>query len=272
MKPYAALTLPVLCAAGIVLTLHVEAQNPPIVVTRPAAVGAITRDPELYLVPHDVATINSVRRMLINLESDLAAKLANMRGISYQDRTATQELLHEVHATNGRDFDPTSGALRGLMGRLDFLIVIDAVDRSTARMRLIDVQSGAVRDVENCVHRASGPPACVDGMAGKLAALGHETSSEAADLAAARRDVMQVKPDWDDAVARYDASRAYWARIQGQIGPAGHNLRPEIQTLLNGSAKDVSSGQFAVEHLDAPDLAVALKRLTTKLDQLDSFR
>ena len=249
-----------------------EAQNAPIIVERPPAVGAITRDPELYLIPHDVATINATRRMLLNLESDLANKLSSLRGISYQDRTATQELLHEVHATNGRDFDPTSGALRGLMGRLDFLIVIDAVDRSTARMRLIDVQSGAVRGVESCVHRAAGAPSCVQGMASKLAALGNESAGQAADLVAARQDVMRVKPNWDDAVARYDAARAYWARIQSQIAPGGHTLRPEIQTLLNGSAADVSSGRFAVEHLDAQNLAVALKTLTAKLDELDSFR
>lgn len=266
----------ILIAAALCVCAHFSArgnaQNAPIVAVRPPAVGAITRDPELYLVPNDVASINAVRRMLVNLESDLASRLSGMRGISYQDRTATKELLHEVHATTGRDFDPSSGALRGLMGRLDFLIVIDAVDRSTARMRLIDVQSGSVRAVEQCLHRSSAPPACVDSMAAKLSGINAEAIGETVDLATARRDVMQVKPDWDDAVARYEAARDYWARIQGQIGAAGHNLRPEIQTLLNGASKDVNSGSFAVEHLDAPNLQVALQRLTAKLNQLDGFR
>jgi hypothetical protein len=247
-------------------------QNAPVIVVHPVAVGAITRDPQLYLVPNDMATIQSVRRLLINVESDLAGRLSGMSGISYQDRTATDELLHEVHMSSGRDFDLSSGALRGLMGRLDYLIVIDAVDRSTAKMRLIDVETGSVKGVETCARRAAGPLPCVEAMAQRLQAAGRERAGVAGDLAAARGDVMQVKPQWDDAVARFEAARAYWAKIQSQISGGGHTLRPEIQTLLNGAAKDVSSGRFAVEHLDAPNLQVALQTLTAKLDQLDTFR
>jgi hypothetical protein len=259
--------------AGFCLPMAAMAQNAPIIVAHPVTVGAITRDPQFYMVPNDVATIQAVRRLLIDVESDLAGRLSSMSGLSYQDRTATQELMHEVHMSSGRDFDLSTGALRGLMGRLDYLIVIDAVDRSTAKMRLIDVETGSVKGVETCVRRvANQHEQCVELMAQRLVAAGRERAGAAGEMVAARGDVMKVKPQWDDQVARYEAARAYWAKIQSQIGGAGHTLRPEIQTLLNGAGKDVSSGRFAVEHLDAPNLQVALTTLTAKLDQLDNFR
>lgn len=259
-------------AAATVMSAGAAAQNIPVVVVHPVTVGAITRDPQFYMVPNDMATIQSVRRLLINTESDLAGRVAGMSGISYQDRTATEELMHEVHMSSGRDFDPTTGALRGLMGRLDYLVVIDAVDRTTAKMRLIDVETGSVKGVETCTRRAAGPPPCINAMVGHLRDAGRERAGIAGDMAAARGDVMQIKPQWDDAVARYEATKAYWARIQSQISSGGHALRPEIQMLLNGADKDVSSGRFAAEHLDAPNLQVALQSLTPKLDKLDAFK
>jgi hypothetical protein len=248
------------------------AQDAPIVVVRPIAVGAITRDAGIYVVPKDVATIRSVNQFLITVESDLAAKVSSMRGLSYQDRTATAALLNEVHMSLGPDFDRNSGALHGLMGRLDYLIVIDALDRSTAKMRLIDVETGSVKGVGTCTRGAAGNASCVAAMAHRLEGLKGAAADTNANLMAARQDVMKIKPHWDDQVARWEAAHAYWAKIQSEIGPAGHTLRPEIQTLLNGAQKDEDSGKFAVEHLDAPNLKVALDTLTVKLDKLDALR
>jgi len=53
--------------------------------------------------------------------------------------------------SSGHNFDPTSGALRGLMGRLD-LVGCDRCDPpSAAKMRLIDVESGSVKGAEKRV-------------------------------------------------------------------------------------------------------------------------
>jgi hypothetical protein len=144
------------------------AQDVPVLTVHPLAVGAITRDAGLYTGPSDFATMKGVNRYLILLESDLAAKVSSMPNVTYQDRTATAELLHEVHMSSGRDFDPSSGALRGLMGRLDFLIVIDAIDPSTAKMRLIDVQSGSIKGIETCSKRVSDNSACIVAMVGRI--------------------------------------------------------------------------------------------------------
>ncbi len=249
-----------------------SAQNVPIIIAHPIAVGTITRDAGLYTGPADLVTMKGVNRYLILLESDLASKISGMRGISYQDRTATAELLHEVHMSSGRDFDPSSGALRGLMGRLDFLIVIDAIDASTAKMRLIDVETGSIKGIETCSRRTSDNSPCVVSMTHRLEAAGHERAGINGDLAAARQDMMTVKPQWDDQVARYDAAKAYWEHIESTISSGGHALRPEIRGLLNGCAKDVQTGRFAVQTLDTSTLKTATTTLSTKLDQLDTFR
>ena len=173
--------------------------------------------------------------------------------------------------SSGRDFDQTTGGFRGLMGRLDFLIVIDGVDASTAKMRLIDVETGAVKGVETCSKRAANA-ACVNAMKGRIETAVREYAGLAGALLAQRQEMMTVKPQWDDQVARFDAAKAYWANIQKTISAGGHALRPEIQTLLNGAAKDVETGRFAVQTLDVPTLKTAVQTLQAKLDKLDQFR
>jgi hypothetical protein len=249
------------------------AQNVPVVVGKPVTVGAITRDAGVYALyrgSSDAATMRKVNGYLIDLESDLAGKVAEMRGVAYQDRTATAELLNEVHMSSGRDFDSYTGALRGLMGRLDFLIVIDAINPSAARMRLIDVQSGSVKGVESC--SSGGNSACVAGMTTKIKIACQEQAAVNGDLLAQRQEVMAIKPQWDDQVARYQAAKAFWEHIQSTISSGGHALRPEIRTLLNGSEKDVSTGAFAVRTLDVDALRTATATLTAKLDKLEEYR
>ncbi len=252
-----------------VVAASATAQNAPIVVARPLTVGAITRDQGIWLGPEDNADTRGTVKYLVLLEADLAGAVSNLRNVSYQDRMATAELMHEVRMSSGRNFDPTTGAIRGLMGRLDLLIVIDAVDASTAKMRLIDVQTGAVKGVESC-HRGSS--ACITGMTQRLETVAREIGGVTADLAAQRAEIMQIKPDWDAAVSRYDAQTAYWKHIEDSIRPAGHQLRPEISSLIIGAGRDVSTGRFAVEHLDTPSLKASLTALNRKLDRLEAFK
>lgn len=263
--------LPSLLLAVLASSLAV-AQNVPILIVHPLAVGAITRDTGLYTGPGDMGTMKGVNRYLVLLESDLASKVSSMHNVTYQDRTATAELLHEVHMSSGRDFDPTSGALRGLMGRLDFLIVIDAIDPSTAKMRLIDVETGSIKGIETCSKRTSDNSACIVAMQHRIEAAARDRAGVNADFAAAREDMMKIKPGWDDQVARYEAAKAFWEHIEGTISSGGHALRPEIRTLLNGAAKDVATGRYAIETLDTPTLQTAINTLTAKLDKLDEYR
>ena len=82
---------------------YLSAQDVPVYTVRPVAVGAITRDVGLYVGPSDLQTMKGVNRYLVLLEGDLADKVSQNRSVTYQDRTATAELLHEVHMTTGRD-------------------------------------------------------------------------------------------------------------------------------------------------------------------------
>lgn len=254
------------------IAVSATGQNVPVVIVHPLAVGAITRDAGLYTGPADLTTMKGVNRYLVLLESDLAEKVSGLHNVTYQDRTATAELLREVHMSSGRDFDPTSGALRGLMGRLDYLVVIDAIDPSTAKMRLIDVETGSVKGVETCSKRVSGNSACIVAMTQRIETAVHDHAGVNADFAAAREEMMKIKPGWDDAVGRYDATKAYWDHIQATISGGGHALRPEIRTLLNGAAKDVETGSFAIKTLDTPTLQTAITTLTAKLDKLDEYK
>lgn len=249
-----------------------HAQNVPVVTAHPITVGAITRDAGLYSAwngGHDLALLRKVNGSLINLESDLAGKLSSMQGVSYQDRTATGALLQEVHLTTGRDFDQTTGALRGLMGRLDFLIVIDAIDAGIARMRLIAVETGSVKGVETC--RSGAYTVCINSMAVKLRAACQAVAGANDALLAQRADVMAAKPEWDNQVARYEADKAMWERRESTIRAEGHALRPEIRTLLNGAQKDVSTGSYAIQTLDIQALRTATVTLTEKLDKLEQL-
>jgi len=87
--------------------------------------------------------------------------------VDYLDRMNTDALFREIHFSSDAAFNPGSGALRNLLGRLDFLVVMDASDTSSARIRLIDVESGAVKAIGTCTKHwslglgAAAPPDCV---------------------------------------------------------------------------------------------------------------
>ena len=98
----------------------------------------------------------------------MAQEFVNTGDIDYLDRMNTDALFRELHLSQSAAFNASSGALKGLLGRLDFLVVIDSAEPTTARVRLIDVESGAVRALETCKRKSSflglgqdSPPDCL---------------------------------------------------------------------------------------------------------------
>ncbi len=85
----------------------------------------------------------------------MAAEFVKYPDVEYLDRTNTEDIFRELHLSSNASFDSSSGALRGLMGRLDFLAVVDSSEPAYARLRLIDVQSGAVKAIETCKRSKS---------------------------------------------------------------------------------------------------------------------
>jgi hypothetical protein len=85
------------------------------------------------------------------------------------------EVFHELHLSSNAAFDQSSGALRGLLGRLDVLIVIDASSPAIARLRAVETETGAVRGIATCKRSRSlfggasdGEQNCVHGFVTQL--------------------------------------------------------------------------------------------------------
>lgn len=132
------------------------------------SVGAITKYTGVISGRDDVRDLKEINNFLNSLESQLAGEFVKYPDVEYLDRTNTEDIFEELHLSSKSAFDPSSGALRGLMGRLDFLAVIDSSEPMSARLRLIDVQSGAVKAIETCKRSTSFfgtptdvPPACI---------------------------------------------------------------------------------------------------------------
>jgi hypothetical protein len=132
------------------------------------SVGAITKYTGVVTSRDDVKDLKEINGFLNSLESQLAGEFVKYPDVEYLDRTNTEDIFQELHLSSKSAFDHSSGALRGLMGRLDFLAVIDSSEPMSARLRLIDVQSGAVKAIETCKRSTSFfgtptdvPPACI---------------------------------------------------------------------------------------------------------------
>jgi hypothetical protein len=119
------------------------------------SVGAVTKYSGIATNFQDVADIKAINQNLNSLEAQLAQEFIKIGDVDYLDRMNTDALFRELHLSQSAAFNASSGALRGLLGRLDFLVVIDSAEPTTARIRLIDVESGAVKALETCRRRSS---------------------------------------------------------------------------------------------------------------------
>jgi len=89
------------------------------------------------------------------LETQLATEFLKSPEVDYLDRSSLDEIFQELHVSSDVAFDQSSGPLRGLLGRLDFLIVATASSPTSARVRVLDVETGAVKVVAVCERRTS---------------------------------------------------------------------------------------------------------------------
>ncbi len=151
-----------LCSLILLAVLHSSAQSLTV------SVGGVPKYSGIITNRADVEGLKEINQFLNTLESQLAAEFVKHGDVDYLDRTNTMEIFREKHLSSGEEFDASSGALRGLMGRLDYLAVLDASDPDSARIRLIDVETGAVRVIESCKKRTSffgissdTPPDCI---------------------------------------------------------------------------------------------------------------
>ena len=132
------------------------------------SVGSVTKYSGIATNERDIKDLKALNEYLNTLESQLAKEFVNRGDVDYLDRMNTDAIFQELHLSENSSFSASSGALKGLLGRLDFLVVIDSAEPTTARVRLIDVESGAVKAIETCKRKSSflgmtqeGVPDCV---------------------------------------------------------------------------------------------------------------
>jgi hypothetical protein len=136
------------------------------------SVGAVTK----YTGPASSAQEQQSQEFLSNLELQLASGFAKSGDIDYLDRSNLYELFRELHISSWSFFDASTGSLHGLMGRLDFLIVAEASSATTARVKILDVETGAVKIATLCQPRttmfgkaSTDAPECVSQIVSQMA-------------------------------------------------------------------------------------------------------
>lgn len=146
MKPFSICLFLFSCLAGLSLPAYTAFAQ-----TR-VSVGAVVK----YTGgPAKLDELKEDEVYLSTLESQVAASIIKAHNIDYIDRTSVTQIFQELNLSSDVAFNGASGALRGLLGRLDFLIVIDGTSPELARMRAIDLETGAVRATAMCKRSAS---------------------------------------------------------------------------------------------------------------------
>jgi flagellar biosynthesis GTPase FlhF len=145
------------CASAAVLIFWTVAPSPHTCVFAQqtselkVSVGAVTK----YSGSYSSSERQRCQDFLDILETQLAAEFVKLPELDYVDRSSLDEVFHELHLSSDIAFDTSSGALRGLLSRLDLLIVAVASSPSSARVRVLDVETGAVKGVAICQPRTS---------------------------------------------------------------------------------------------------------------------
>jgi hypothetical protein len=168
----------------------------------------------------------------------MAAGFVDAKNIDYLDRSNLDALLRELHVSSASVFDQSTGALRGLLGRLDLLIVIEASTTHVARVRVIDVERGAVKAVAICEAStvpSKATPACVQQLLARTLATAKEmlvvkqnrlAKAEADRRAAKRASAEQERAALEE---QQEADRRRTAEEQ-----AAKEQRAEVERQLDG--------------------------------------
>jgi flagellar biosynthesis GTPase FlhF len=221
----------------------------------------------------DVADLKTINQYLNTLEAQVAQEFVNIGDIDYLDRMNTDALFRELHLSQSAAFNASSGALKGLLGRLDFLVVIDSAEPTTARVRLIDVESGAVRAVEACKRKSSflglgqdGPPDCLRPFISRAKDAAHVKMR--AKVERARQQSIQAQAAKEQAATNQQAAKERAAKDQEAARVQAEAMardRERAQQLAQERAEAQAREQAEVDAKVSalrPDLDDAIARLS----------
>ncbi len=181
------------------------------------SVGAMTK----YTGSSSSGDAQLSKDSLATLETQLAAAFAKSSELQYLDRSNLDEIFRELHVSSTSLFNASSGALRGLLGRLDYLIVAESSSPTLSRVRVLDVETGAVKMAAFCQARtpisggaSSAEPDCISSILARTSELGK------ACLTLKRQRLMKAAADGRAAAAKraeQERQRVELEKQQGRI-------------------------------------------------------
>jgi hypothetical protein len=229
------------------------------------SVGAVTK----YSGSASSKDRAGAEEFLATLESHLASAFTRRSELDYLDRSNLDEIFRETRVSSSSLFNAGSGALRGLLGRLDLLIVAEASSPASARVKVLDVETGAVKAAEICEPQTTifgtpknTVPSCVAAIANQTSAAAisrraikqHRASAaEAAQRAAEKKRSESIQQEKEETRRREqqarivlqqqaeeqriaEEQRAEQERIaqeeQARIEEGLQNLRPRLEDTL----------------------------------------
>jgi flagellar biosynthesis GTPase FlhF len=243
------------------------ASSPPSSAQDNVNVGAVLRYTGL---PTNIQELKDTNVYLRVIESQVASSAIHLNKSRYIDRVSVDAIFNEKNLSEDQAFNVSSGALRGLLGRLDVLIVIDASDDDMARLKAIDLEDGSVRALENCKRGflggpSGGAPDCAKGFVLDLVPVIDEIFARKAKRRVDKQqaDAANEASRAAQAKAAAAAQRTLDAKTEADTEAAKREQEAREQVLAQHQAeeaKELSERQAAIARLQ-PNLEGALARL-----------
>jgi hypothetical protein len=178
-------------------------------------IGAVTK----YTGSPSPSESQRVQEFLSNLELQLASSFAKSSDLDYLDRSNLDALFRELHLSSSTFFDASTGSLHGLLGRLDFLVVAEASSSTSARVRVLDVETSAVKVATLCQPRttifgsaSTDAPECVSQIVTQVAPFAKARFATNRDrlmkAAAAQRAVEEQRTKLAEELKKEEQKRA----------------------------------------------------------------
>jgi len=133
------------------------------------SLGAVTK----YTGSISSAELQRSQDFLATLETQIAARFIQSPDVAYLDRGNLDEVFREANLSSGASFDSSSGALRGLLGRLDYMLIAESSSPTMARVRVLDIETGAVKVAAICQAHTSlfggtAEPECISSIVAQM--------------------------------------------------------------------------------------------------------
>ena len=230
------------------------------------SVGSVTKYSGIATNERDIKDLKAINQYLNTLESQLAKEFVSRGDIDYLDRTNTEAIFNELHLSENSSFNSSSGALKGLLGRLDFLVVVDSAEPTVARVRLIDVESGAVKAIETCKRKSSFLGMTQEGVTDCVAPFVTRARDVARVKMAAKTERLRQKAVQDQTAKQKSAAE------QKALLKEQQKARAQAESKAKEQAKALAQAQAEQTALDnqisalRPDFDDAVARLSSTND------